>query len=104
MQQPQSPLQHQQHLTFLFPSLQAFAAATLTALAIGALFAAGRMYKPNATRLTCIAPLELCSYNFSNHTQFIIRCVALGIWSIWYFVLVFQGLRDMARMPYETFR
>lgn len=61
-------------------------------------------YKPNATKLTCISPLELCVYNVSNHTQFIIRCVALGIWSIWYFVLVFQGLMDMARMPYETFR
>lgn len=64
----------------------------------------GRMYKQNAARLTCITPLGLCVYNFSNHTQFIIRCVALGAWSIWYFVLVFQGLRDMAHMPYESFR
>ena len=74
-------------------------------LAIGALIGAGRnIYKPNATKLTCITPLQLCVYNASNHIQFIIRCVALGIWSIWYFVLVFQGLTDMARMPYETFR
>ena len=72
---------------------------------IGALIGAGRnFYKPNATKLTCITPLDLCVYNASNHIQFIIRCVALGIWSIWYFVLVFQGLTDMARMPYETFR
>ncbi|DBA79451.1 TPA: hypothetical protein ACH3X2_007723 [Trebouxia sp. C0005] len=61
-------------------------------------------YKPNANELKCITPLMLCVYNVSNHTQFIIRCVALGIWSIWYFVLVFQGLTDMARMPFETFR
>ena len=85
--------------------MQAFAAATLTMLAIGASFAAGRkFYKPDATKLTCITPLQLCVYNSSNYTQFIIRCVALGIWSIWYFVLVFQGLTDMARMPHETFR
>ncbi len=74
-------------------------------LAIGALIGAGRnFYKPNATRLTCITPLQLCVYNSSNQIQFIIRCVALGIWSIWYFVLVFQGLTDMARMSFETFR
>ncbi|KAL0044911.1 hypothetical protein WJX82_001842 [Trebouxia sp. C0006] len=63
-----------------------------------------KFYKPDATKLTCITPLQLCVYNSSNYTQFIIRCVALGIWSIWYFVLVFQGLTDMARMPHETFR
>ncbi|KAL0040544.1 hypothetical protein WJX77_010258 [Trebouxia sp. C0004] len=64
----------------------------------------GRMYRPNTTRLACTRPLQLCIYNFSNYTQSITRCMALGIWCIWYFVLVFQGLRDMARMPYETFR
>lgn len=34
----------------------------------------------------------------------LVRAAIYGIYMVWHLVLIFQGSRDMARMPLSTFR
>ena len=34
----------------------------------------------------------------------VVRAAVYGVYMVWHLVLIFQGSRDMARMPLSTFR
>lgn len=40
----------------------------------------------------------------ANTVAAFLRMSVYGVFLLWHFVLVFQGLRDMARMPVDSFR
>ncbi|KAL3158681.1 hypothetical protein ABBQ32_011423 [Trebouxia sp. C0010 RCD-2024] len=65
----------------------------------------GRTYRPHAVDLGCHGSLaDVCVKNNANRAAIITRCVAISLAGLWHMVLVFQGLRDMARMPVDSFR
>lgn len=66
---------------------------------------AGRTYRPHAADIGCHGLLAtLCIENNANRAAIITRCVAISLAGVWHMILVFQGLRDMARMPVDSFR
>ena len=66
--------------------------------------AAGHIYRPDAGQIVCAYPLAVCTGSPANKAAVILRCIAIGLASTWHSIVVFQGMKDMARMPLGAFR
>ena len=53
---------------------------------------------------SCADPVVPCAYIKTNFVAIIMRVIVYGIFTIWHFVLLIQGMRDVARMPISQFR
>ena len=63
---------------------------------------AGDVYLPVAGQ--CAEPLRPCKLTTVMLVAAVVRAAVYGIYIVWHLLLIFQGSRDMARMPTSTFR
>ena len=59
---------------------------------------------PYVTQAVCFKTRFVCRVTTSYTVLEIVRCVMLAICMAWHLVLIFHGLRDAARMPYQVAR
>ena len=60
--------------------------------------------KPYVTEAVCFKTRFVCRVTTSYTVLEIARCVMLATCMAWHLVLIFHGLRDAARMPYQVAR
>ena len=63
---------------------------------------AGDVYLPIEGR--CANPLRPCNLTTAMLVAAVVRAAVYGTYILWHLLLIFQGSRDMARMPMSTFR
>ena len=64
----------------------------------------GHIYLLQAQEIICSMPLAVCIGSHANKAAVIVRCVAIGLATIWHMTVLVQGMNDMARMPMDQFR